>query len=98
MKMFPDVPTLQELGYDYVNDTMFFVVAPKGTPPSIIKKLEDVFRKAMGDPEFIQVLAKFDAEDSYRNSEDAKRFLEESYVRFGKLIIQLNIPKETEKK
>lgn len=98
MKLFPDVPTFRELGYDFINETVFMVAAPKGTSSPIVKKLEEAFRKAMEDPEFIQTMEKMEIEVTYRNSEDTKKYLEEAYARLGKMILELKIPKEPEKK
>lgn len=98
MKIFPDVPTFRELGYDFINETVFMVAAPKGTPSPIVKKLEEAFHQAMDDPEFIQLMEKMEIEITYRNSEDTKKYLEEAYARLGKMIIELKIPKEPEKK
>lgn len=98
MKLFPDVPTFRELGYDFINETVFMVAAPKGTPLAIVKKLEEAFHKAMDDPEFIQTMEKMEIEITYRNSEDTKKYLEEAYARLGKMITELKIPKEPEKK
>lgn len=95
-KSFPDVPTFRELGYDFINDFMF--AAPKGTPLSIVKKLDEAFRKGMEDPEFIQTMEKMEIVVTYRNHEDLKKYLEEAYVRLGKMIRDLKIPKEPEKK
>jgi tripartite-type tricarboxylate transporter receptor subunit TctC len=98
MKIFPDAPTFRELGYDFINETVFMVAAPKGTPSPIVKKLEEAFHKAMDDPEFVQVMEKMEIEITYRNPEDTKKYLEEAYARLGKMIIELKIPREPEKK
>ena len=98
MKTFPNVPTFREVGYDFINETVFMMAAPKGTPMPIVKKLEDAFHRAMEDPEFIQTMAKLELEITYRNSEDTKKYLEEAYVRLGKMIQELKLPKEVEKK
>jgi tripartite-type tricarboxylate transporter receptor subunit TctC len=98
MKLFPDVPTFRELGYDFINETVFMVAVPKGTPSPIVRKLEEAFHKAMDDPEFIQTMEKMEIEVTYRNSEDTKKYLEEAYARLGKMILELKIPKEPEKK
>jgi tripartite-type tricarboxylate transporter receptor subunit TctC len=52
----------------------------------------------MEDPEFIKLMAKIDVEPFYRGSEDTKKYLEESYVRYGKLLQEIPLPKEGEKK
>jgi tripartite-type tricarboxylate transporter receptor subunit TctC len=98
MKDFPNVPTMKELGYDFYNDTTFLVVAPKGTPLEIVKKLEDAFHKAFNDPEYAAILAKIDHVPAFRNSEDTRKFLEAAYEINGKWIAELKIPKETGQK
>lgn len=98
MKKFPNVPTMRELGYDYVSDVIFMISAPKGIPPLILKKLEEAFRKATEDPEFIQVMDKIDIDVSYRNSAETKKFLEEAYPRLGHMIKELKLPTEMDVK
>jgi tripartite-type tricarboxylate transporter receptor subunit TctC len=48
----PDVPTFGELGLDEINWMGFFgLMAPKGTPPAIIAKLNDALVRALATPE-----------------------------------------------
>jgi tripartite-type tricarboxylate transporter receptor subunit TctC len=94
MKAFPNVPTLRDLGYDFINETVFMMAAPKGTPAAIVKKLEEAFHKGMNDPEFIKTIQTLEFEVAYRNSEDTKKYLEDAYNRFAEMIKKLNIPKE----
>ena len=91
---FPDIPTLKELGYDFVNSIFYLIVAPSGTPALIVKKLEDAYRKAMDDPEFIEYMKKADIKVAYLNSADTKKHLEEANKRFEKMMVELKIPKE----
>jgi tripartite-type tricarboxylate transporter receptor subunit TctC len=98
MKTFPNVPTLKELGYDFYNDTTFIIMAPKGTPMPIVKKLEDAFHKAWADQEYIDTLARIDHVPAFRNSEDTRKFLEAAYITNGKWIADLKIPKEDDHK
>ena len=98
VKSWPNVPTLRELGYDIYNESVFMFAAPKGTPQPIIDKLDNAFRKAMDDPEFVSVMAKVEFEPSYRNSADAIKYLEEAYGRIGRMIHDLKIPKEDDQK
>ncbi len=47
----PDTPTLAELGAkDFAADTPLFLMAPAGTPPAIVKKLNDTVADALADP------------------------------------------------
>lgn len=96
-KQFPDVPTIKELGYDIINDGIFLFIAPKGTPPAIVKKLDDAFKKAMDD-EFVKIMEEMGAAVCYKNYEDTRRYLEERHQAFMKLMELLKIPKIEEKK
>ena len=98
MKGFPNVPTLRELGYDYINEAAYIVCAPKGTPLPIIKKLDEAYRKSMDDPEFVQYMGKMEFEIAYRNHEDVTKFLQDGYARIAKMIVDFKIPTETGKK
>lgn len=47
----PDIPTFAEQGYDRVeSDHLQGLLAPAGTPPSIVKKLSTVAREVLTDP------------------------------------------------
>ena len=47
----PGVPTLQELGYDYVSgDAWFGLFAPLGTPPAILERVYQATEAALADP------------------------------------------------
>ena len=59
----PDVPTTIEAGYPkLVSPFWLGVVAPAGTPPAIVAKLNAAFREALGAPETRDRLANFGAE------------------------------------
>jgi tripartite-type tricarboxylate transporter receptor subunit TctC len=93
MKAFPNVPTLRDLGYDFINETVFMLAAPKGTPADIVKKLDESFHKAMADPKFIETIAALEFDVSYRNSQDLQKYLEKAYANFSEMIKKLNLPK-----
>jgi tripartite-type tricarboxylate transporter receptor subunit TctC len=59
----PDVPTTAEVGYPKLNSPFWLgVVAPAGTPPEIIGKLNAAFREALNDPPTRQRLDALGAE------------------------------------
>ena len=70
LKVWPDVPTLQELGYPFVFDSPYGLAGPKGMDPAIVQKLHDAFKLALEDPSVLAVLAKFDKVSRYLNSAD----------------------------
>jgi tripartite-type tricarboxylate transporter receptor subunit TctC len=94
MSIFPDTPTLKELGYDFVNLSIYLVSVPKGTPAPVVKKLDDAYRRATEDQEFVAYMKKAAIEIAYRNSEGTKKHLQEAYDRFAKMIVDLKIPRE----
>ena len=50
-----DLPTLQEVGLKNFSVTIWHgMYAPKGTPPDVVKKLNDALKVALKDPEFIK--------------------------------------------
>lgn len=64
-KRWPDVPTLNELGYETVSDSPFGLAGPKGMDPAVVRVLHDAFRKAMDDPKVQQILDRFDQPSVY---------------------------------
>jgi tripartite-type tricarboxylate transporter receptor subunit TctC len=53
----PDVPTLTELGFGNEKVASWFgVAAPAGTPPAVVKKLNEEFVKASRDPDLVRRL------------------------------------------
>jgi tripartite-type tricarboxylate transporter receptor subunit TctC len=76
-RRWPNVPTLKELGYGIVSNSPFGIAGPKGMDPKVVKILHDAFKKGMDDPAFQKILAQFDMEPFYKNSEDYTRFVQE---------------------
>jgi tripartite-type tricarboxylate transporter receptor subunit TctC len=94
MRSFPDVPTFRDLGYDFINETVFMMAAPKGTPAPVIKKLDEAFKKAMEDPQFVKTITNLEFDVAYRNSADTKAYLDDAYKRFAEMLQKLGIKKE----
>jgi tripartite-type tricarboxylate transporter receptor subunit TctC len=54
-KLLKDYPSLQEMGLKGFNLTIWHgLYAPKGTPPAVLKQLNDALKVALKDPEFIK--------------------------------------------
>jgi tripartite-type tricarboxylate transporter receptor subunit TctC len=56
--LLPDVPTFAEVGLDYPGQGWWGLAAPKGTPASVIARINQEFAKLFQDPAFIAVLEK----------------------------------------
>ena len=92
-KIFPDVPTLKDLGYGFVFDSPFGIAGPKGMDPKIVAKLHDAFKKALDDPAIQETLAKYDMVVNYKNTDDYKKFVLESIEGEREVIARLGLAK-----
>jgi tripartite-type tricarboxylate transporter receptor subunit TctC len=90
---FPDAPTLKELGLDIVQNSPFGIGAPKDTPPDVVKKLHDAFKKAMEDPSYVQSLARYDMLPNYMDSTQYTRFAESTFRSEKALVEKLGLAK-----
>jgi tripartite-type tricarboxylate transporter receptor subunit TctC len=72
----PDVPTVVEAGYPKLQAPFWLgVVAPAGTPPAIIKKLNAAFRDALNDPKTVKSLHDLDTYVKIGSPEDFGKML-----------------------
>ena len=89
---FPDVPTLKELGYDVDFNIWCGLLAPAGTPATVMQKLRDAMRQVSTDATFKTVMDRISTPIDYRDApefqklydSDAKR-LAETIKRIGRL-------------
>jgi tripartite-type tricarboxylate transporter receptor subunit TctC len=81
--LYPDIPTLKELGYDVYIENQKGFVAPKGTPQPIVQKLHDSLKKVFDDPQFKASIEKLRLEIAYLNGEDFGRAMKAMYDQVG---------------
>ncbi|HEY0823472.1 MAG TPA: tripartite tricarboxylate transporter substrate binding protein [Ramlibacter sp.] len=93
LEKFPDAPTLKELGLDIVQNSPFGIGAPKGTPPAVVKRLHDAFKKAMEEPSYVQALARYDMVPMYMSSAGYSKFAQETFAREKALVEKLGLAK-----
>jgi tripartite-type tricarboxylate transporter receptor subunit TctC len=93
MARFPSVPTLRELGIDIVQTSPYGLVAPKGTPPAVVKKLHDAFKKALEEKSSVDALARYDMLPNYMSSEQYTQFAQEVSKSEGAIIQRLGLDK-----
>ncbi|HSF04625.1 MAG TPA: tripartite tricarboxylate transporter substrate binding protein [Methylomirabilota bacterium] len=65
---FPEVPSLKELGYDVEYSAWAGLVAPKGTPAHVLKKLGDIVRQAVKEPEVVTASQKLQTPIAYQDA------------------------------
>jgi tripartite-type tricarboxylate transporter receptor subunit TctC len=74
---FPDVPTGAEAGFEGQLITVFRGFgAPKGTPPEIIKILDEAIKKTLDDPRIVDFMAKQGFTKNYLSGPDFYALLE----------------------
>src|SRR3954471_3375514 len=91
----PDVPTLAEQGLSGFESVGWFgIVAPAGTPPEIIGKLNAAFVKALSDPAAIEKIRVLGAEPAPTSPEAFAKFIQSESAKWGKLIAEAGIKSE----
>lgn len=90
-KRWPNVPTLQELGYETIADSPFGIGGPKGMEPAVTQRLHDAFKKTLDDPAVLAAFEKYDQSVIYLNTEDYTRFAREQFLKEKAIIERLGL-------
>jgi len=87
LKKFPNVPTAKEEGLDFKIGMWRGIMAPKDTPPAILKAIHDISKKCMEDPDFLKKTEELSVELRYMNPQDLEKFIITEDARYQKLIM-----------
>ncbi|MBS3020700.1 hypothetical protein DJFAAGMI_03463 [Comamonas sp. PE63] len=88
----PDVPTMEEAGIKgYEVSPWFAAFMPAGTPPAIVKKLNQTFVAAMKQPDVIERFRAIGAEVVGSTPDEAARHLQAESQRWTRLINERGI-------
>ena len=68
--VWPDAPTLRELGFGTVATGPYGIGAPAGTPPAVVRTLHDAFKKGLEEPSHLKALERYNQPVWYKSSED----------------------------
>ncbi|OGA45678.1 MAG: hypothetical protein A3G25_03920 [Betaproteobacteria bacterium RIFCSPLOWO2_12_FULL_63_13] len=91
----PDVPTLEEMGYNLTGTTIQFVYGPKGLPPAVSKRLTDAFLKAIRAPRYVQIATKNELyEKNPLVGDDLTAYLLKDRATNAKLVERLGLKKQ----
>jgi len=91
----PDVPALSELGLSGFESVGWFgLVAPAGTPPDIIQRLNAAFVQALGDSSAAEKIRGLGAEPAPTSPDGFAQFIRSESVKWGKLIADAKIKSE----
>jgi tripartite-type tricarboxylate transporter receptor subunit TctC len=90
--MFPDLPTMDEAGIKGFNlDTWAGLVAPAGTPPQIVTKLNGALRTIIDSPETQAQFKNIGFEGFSSTPEELGDFIKAQLALWGKMIKDANI-------
>jgi tripartite-type tricarboxylate transporter receptor subunit TctC len=88
----PNVPTLAESGIAGFESVGWFgLVAPAGTPPDIVARLNEAFVKALKDPAVAEKIRTLGAEPAPTSPEEFGHFIQSESTKWGKLISEAGI-------
>jgi tripartite-type tricarboxylate transporter receptor subunit TctC len=77
IKMFPDVPTFKELGYDYVEGAYRGIAVPSETPQEVCFLLEQAFDEVNKDPAVIKEMEDMGFIMVYYKETESRAFVEQ---------------------
>jgi tripartite-type tricarboxylate transporter receptor subunit TctC len=88
----PDLPTLQESGYQGVSlESWFAVFAPLGTPPAVIARLNAECDKAFADPATRETLFKAATEAVGGDTERLAKLARADSEKYARIVKEVNI-------
>ncbi len=92
----PDVPTMKEAGVDgdILVPTFFALLAPAGTPPAIVAKLNAEMKKALADPALAERLTAAGLVVNGSSPEVMANTVRQDNARFGALVKAIGIKPE----
>jgi len=85
-QMLPDVPAIGEVVKGYDAAGWFGIVAPKGTPPDIVAKLNTEISAGVNDPDTKKRLVGVGAEPRAMSSADFDKFMAAEIAKYAKVI------------
>jgi tripartite-type tricarboxylate transporter receptor subunit TctC len=90
----PDLPTIADTvpGYEVV--LWFGTMAPKGTPPAVMERLNGAINKALGDPAVKKVLDKDGMIGSGGTPQQFDTRIRQDYERWDKVVKERGIKPE----
>lgn len=88
---FPDIPTLKDLGFQDLPPQEYLLLAPKGLPDPIFKKLESGFRQAVYSPEFKKSLKNLSVPFSYKDRRQLEAEFPKVYEFYAHLLKEIGI-------
>ncbi len=86
---YPEVPSFKSQGYDVEYTAWAGLVAPKDTPPHVIKILRDATRQAVKEPEVIASHAKLETPIAYMDADEFNAWWAKDAARLAEVVKQI---------
>jgi tripartite-type tricarboxylate transporter receptor subunit TctC len=83
---YPEVPSFTSQGYDIEYTAWAGLVAPKSTPPPVIKTLRDATRQAVKEPEVITSHAKLETPIAYMDADEFNAWWAKDAARLAEVV------------
>lgn len=88
---FPDVPTVEESGYPGIEGEMWSgIVAPAGTPPEKVQRLNDVIGKIVAAPEFVASAESYGGRILLTSPQQFSQLIREAHAHWGAMLRKLH--------
>ena len=90
--LFPDIPSMKELGYPQVNSRNWYaLLAPAKTPPDVVNRLNEAVRQAVGDPEIRDRLVGLGADIFTLSPDEFGKFLKSEIARWKGVVAKYKL-------
>jgi len=91
----PDVPAMPELGYAAISTGAWVaILAPLGTPPAIIERLNQATNNALKSAAMREPLARLGAQPRGGTPEDLARHMKAEHDKWGPIVARLGLKEE----
>jgi tripartite-type tricarboxylate transporter receptor subunit TctC len=83
---YPEVPSFKSLGYDVEYTAWAGLVAPRNTPPQVVKVLRDAVRQAVKEPEVVNAHAKLETPIAYLDADEFNAWWARDAARLAEVV------------
>jgi tripartite-type tricarboxylate transporter receptor subunit TctC len=91
----PNVPSMPELGYAAINSGAWVaLLAPLGTPPAILARLNQAANAALASPQMKEALTRLSAQPRGGTPEDLARHMKAEHDKWGPIVAKLGLKEE----
>src|SRR5215469_3106817 len=91
----PDVPTMPELGYPAINpDAWVAILAPLGTPPAVIARINEATNDALKSAAMKKPLARLGAQARGGTPDDLAKHMKAEHEKWGPIVAKLGLKEE----